>query len=364
MYKRILIDGQNMAHRMRHAHNDLASIDARPTGVLYGMLNQITYLIQQFVPDELIVVWEGQGKSWRKDFFSGYKAERDVRRDEYTIVEKELWEEFIKIQLPDTMYALRQFGVPQLDMPGWEADDTIAACCLLLKQKPGPSATENIIVSTDKDFLQLVDKNTRMFNPTTDKIFYLHDKTGELRESGVDTNDVLAPSPLVFLWRRYLIGDTSDCIPGIKGVGIKTAEKLLPNRELPGENLTRYLTRNLPKKTSVVSSRVEQAIRGIDQTLFRNERLMDLRHAMKNVDKRTLYKFWDAYALSSTGPGIRCFIKDGIEYADPNPMLAFFRPLDFDFVAVPHRWRRIVKTFRRLYESHKLLQFATEEGRL
>lgn len=358
MHKRILIDGQNMAHRMRHSHDDLAALDARPTGVLYGMLNQITFLIEQFSPDEILVIWEGKGKSWRKEFFPGYKSLRDVRREEYTKVEQEQWEEFINIQLPDTMHALQHFGIPQMSMDWWEADDTIAACCLKL----GPKDTENIIISTDKDFLQLVEAgHTRMLNPTSEKMYYQDKGTSELKVSGVDVNDTLAPTPQVFLWRRYLIGDSSDCIPGIKGAGEKTAAKMLPGKEFPGESLTGYLTRHLQKKTSVVQSRVELAIRGVDQTLFRNERLMDLRHALRNVAPGGVECFCDDYIASTNGS--KQFIMDGIEHADPNPLLSFFRALDFDFVTKPQRWRRIVKTFRRLNESHERMKRAMKGER-
>jgi len=109
-YTRVLIDGLNAAHGLRHALSELYSERGRPTGVLFGMLRTIDKLLDTFSPDEITVVWE-EGVSWRSSVFPGYKEERIQRIKEMHETEVEAYGTFKTQQLPDTIVALRKLGI-------------------------------------------------------------------------------------------------------------------------------------------------------------------------------------------------------------------------------------------------------------
>jgi len=221
-YVRLLVDGANMAHRMRHVHAGLSDDRGRSTGVLYGVLRAITSLVNSYTPDQIVFVWEGKDV-WRRKFFSSYKSGRSARRKARSPEEKEEYRDFLSQELPDVQDILTNLGIPQLTLDGFEADDLIAALTSgtalvdsgwLCSQHSG--LVEDIIVTTDSDMIQLVNTGTcRMLNPQTDIVHYQHEN-GSIHKSG-SSRTLVAPSPDAFVYRKAIIGDTSDSISGIPG---------------------------------------------------------------------------------------------------------------------------------------------------
>lgn len=222
---RLLVDANNLFHRLRHVHKELRSDKGRPTGVCYGTLNMVTNLITDFDPDEIIFCHDPSitmKQSWRYSVYAGYKSARKVKHKALPLQERLLLDEFYEMQIPDCMNMLAGFGIPQFQLPELEADDLVAALSHRIRQDKG---TECIIISTDKDMLQLVRRfSCRVFNPHTKAVYY-QDKFGNLKLTGPAIP--IAPSPKFFLFRRSVAGDASDSIPGVPGVGEVTAEKLI-----------------------------------------------------------------------------------------------------------------------------------------
>ncbi len=344
-HKRLIIDGTNLAHRARHAYSRMRDDSGRRTGVLYGVTNALISLIDMFTPDEVIVAWEGKGMPWRRTMDNTYKAQRRADRDRYTVEEQEELQAFYDVQLPDAMTALRNLGVPQLHIPTMEADDVIAYIAFKLSF----DGIENIIVSTDKDFLQLVRHGTvRVFNPITERMFFCKGD-GTLHESHKELS-FIAPSATVYLWRKFLIGDSSDSIIGVPGVGKVTASKLMNVASFPRESVLAYLNRILPE-TDLSAREVSIKNSMGDGTLLRSYHLMSLRYAVK-AHPKALSKLVPMYNRSWKP----VFIREGIEARHPNHLTIFFGARGFHEIYDEGKRQRLVDAFRSVYVGHKKMK--------
>src|SRR3990167_1817666 len=110
---RVVIDGTNLAHIYRHAMAELTGHNDRPTGVLYGFVGLISRMMEQFTPSQIIVTWEGVGKSWRYIVYPQYKSARLIKRSSLTWKETYDLRRFYKEQLRDVRYFLKGMGIPQ-----------------------------------------------------------------------------------------------------------------------------------------------------------------------------------------------------------------------------------------------------------
>jgi DNA polymerase-1 len=184
-----------------------------------GVLKSIGYAIRQVQPTRVIVVFDGKGGSQtRKKKFDGYKANRDtnklrVNRQYADMMNVEDERESMKRQFVWLAEMLHQLPVTTMIYDGVEADDVMAYITTqLLKEDE-----QAVVMSTDKDFLQLVNDSTIVWSPTKKKIY---NKKVVKEEFGIESKNLLL--------YRVLDGDTSDNIPGIKGCGIKTLVKRIP----------------------------------------------------------------------------------------------------------------------------------------
>ena len=184
-----------------------------------GVLKSIGYAIRQTQPTRVIVVFDGKGGSQsRKKKFDGYKANRDtnklrVNRQYADMMNAEDERESMKRQYVWLAEMLHQLPVTTMIYDGVEADDVMAYITTqLLKEDE-----QAVVMSTDKDFLQLVNDSTIVWSPTKKKIY---NKKVVKEEFGIESKNLLL--------YRVLDGDTSDNIPGIKGCGIKTLVKRIP----------------------------------------------------------------------------------------------------------------------------------------
>ncbi len=237
-YKRLIIDGNNMAHRMRHAYKSLFTVKGYPTGVLYGTLTAIKKLHDQLSSNEIVFVWDGpHGTKWRKEFSGDtYKGKRHVPKEQMDPEDLQELEWFFSKQLPDVKEALRGLGIPQVEVSGLEADDMIAH----MVDHGGSLMVEDIVVSTDKDFIQLVSDTTRVYNPIKE-VFYHYTRDERTMKSGIFFgSDYVAPCPRSALIQKAVAGDPSDNLSGIRGIGAVRSFKVFDRAFHENETFEHY----------------------------------------------------------------------------------------------------------------------------
>lgn len=370
----ILIDGANMAHRFRHVHT-LRTSKNRSTGVLYGMLNAITTLANDYVPDEIVVCHDPmmaqQQRSWRYSLFPEYKSARKQRHEHADEEEKRLLSEFYTVQIPDTLQALAAFGIPQYQVDGLEADDLIAAHVHRAKSLGGHA----LIISTDRDMLQLAEQyKCRVLNPTTHDMYY-QDSAGALRVS--NAAEPIAVHPKAYLTKRILSGDSSDSIPGVKGIGEKRATALINEywQHNPSDDALSFV-QGAFRCADLTTTLSRQLVHLKDHvaTIARNQRLMELAplsvdqcKALRllrceyTIDKLTAICNNNVRKLLCSERPALCEKKHFGVFIKPNaeqfgsPIYRFFMRREFDFIAYPDRVCATIETFRALHKRQTAL---------
>jgi DNA polymerase-1 len=203
--KLILIDGHSLAYRAFHAlPQDLRTSSGELTNATYGFTSMLLGVLEDETPDYIAVTFD-KGRTFRHEYYKEYKAHRAKTPEEMTI------------QMERIRQIVDAFGIPIFELEGFEADDLLGT----LAAQAGEQDVDTIIVTGDTDALQLVDDHTRVLTSRrrfSDTVIY--DLAGvRARYQGLE------PQQLIDL--KALIGDKSDNIPGVAGVGEKTATKLL-----------------------------------------------------------------------------------------------------------------------------------------
>ena len=207
MKKLMVIDGNSIVNRAFYGvSQNLTTRDGQPTNAIFGFLNILGKLLDDAAPDALCVTFDRKAPTFRHLAYEGYKAQRKGMPDE------------LASQMPILKDVLSAMNIPMYEMDGWEADDLIGT----ISVKDAAAGWETVIVTGDKDSLQLVTDattvklvSTRMGRTST------RDMTPEAfrEEYGFD--------PIHIIDLKALMGDASDNIPGVKGVGEKTAMALV-----------------------------------------------------------------------------------------------------------------------------------------
>ena len=187
-------------YRAYYAIRRLTNREGFPTGAVFGFTNMLRKLVEDEKPDYLAVAMDLPGPTVRHEQFPDYKATRPPMPED------------LSRQMPYLHRVCRVFHVPMLSHPGYEADDIIAT----VTRQAGESGLEVVIVSVDKDLFQIVDSGVTLLDTRTMTRF---DPAGVEKKFGV------APQQLGDL--LSLVGDTSDNIPGAKGIGQKGAEQMI-----------------------------------------------------------------------------------------------------------------------------------------
>lgn len=203
MNRLVLIDGNAILHRAFHALPPLTAPDGSVVNAVYGFVSILIKIFNDFRPTHMAVAFDRPEKTFRKELFKDYQAKRPEMDSD------------LVSQIPKVQDVVRAFGIPIYDKAGFEADDVIGT---LVKQ----ASTEVIIVTGDKDILQLVDdkKGVKVFMPTKGL------SEGKLYgEAEVVEKLGVAPKQIPEL--KALMGDSSDNYPGVAGIGPKTAVGLL-----------------------------------------------------------------------------------------------------------------------------------------
>jgi len=206
MKKLFLIDGMGLAFRAYHAMNEtrLTNKNGEPTGAIYGFANIITAFLEKEKPENIAVVFDCRQPTFRHKIYEQYKANR-----------KEFPED-LGLQLPYIKNFLKLVGVPCLEKPGFEADDIIGTLSL----NASNNKVDVYCLTSDKDFFQLLNENVFMLrNKKNSSDFELIGKNDVKEKFGVEPHQIVD--------YLALIGDTSDNVPGVKGIGEKTAIPLI-----------------------------------------------------------------------------------------------------------------------------------------
>ena len=207
--KLVVIDGNALVHRAFHALPPMMSEDGRPVNAVYGFLLVFLKAINDIQPDHIVSTFDLPGPTFRKEMYKEYKAKR-------VKAPQELYD-----QIPIIKEVLEVFEVPVFEKPGFEADDVIGTIARMSARQQISPKVEVFIVTGDLDALRLVDDNVRVYTlrkGLKDTIIYDVDLVKE-RYNG------LSPEQLTDY--RALRGDPSDNIPGVNGIGEKTAIELL-----------------------------------------------------------------------------------------------------------------------------------------
>lgn len=205
--KLMLIDGNSIVNRAFYGvSQNLSTRDGLPTNAVFGFLNILFKLLDEEKPDGLAVAFDMRAPTFRHLAYEGYKAQRKGMPEE------------LAVQMPVLKQVLDAMNIRRCELEGWEADDLLGT----MAKRNGAAGGETVIVTGDKDSLQLIDEHTtvklvstRMGQTTTRAM------TPEVfrEEYGFD--------PIHMIDLKALMGDTSDNIPGVKGIGEKTAMALL-----------------------------------------------------------------------------------------------------------------------------------------
>ncbi|MGH8516610.1 MAG: DNA polymerase I [Panacagrimonas sp.] len=200
MHPLILIDGSNWLFRAFHALPPLTAPDGTPTGAVHGMNNMLRKLIRDYQPQYLAMVFDPPGRTFREDIFAEYKATRSATPED------------LSRQYPLVVELCEAMGLRVLQVQGVEADDVIGT----LATSAAAAGQEVLIVTGDKDMAQLVTPTVHLLDTM---------KSRRLDPAGVMERFGVPPERIIDY--LALMGDTSDNIPGVPGVGEKTAAKLI-----------------------------------------------------------------------------------------------------------------------------------------
>ncbi|MCG9544337.1 DNA polymerase I [Vibrio sp. Isolate33] len=196
----ILIDGSSYLYRAFHAYPGTMSNGDIPTNAVYGVVNMLRSMMRQFASDRIAVIFDAKGKTFRDDMYPEYKANRPPMPDD------------LRCQIEPLHNVIRAMGLPLISIPGVEADDVIGTLASQASEMGMP-----VLISTgDKDMAQLVDDNVTLINTMTNVVM---DREGVIEKFGIP--------PELIIDYLALMGDKVDNIPGVPGVGDKTATALL-----------------------------------------------------------------------------------------------------------------------------------------
>lgn len=196
----ILIDGSSYLYRAFHAYPSTMSNGEIPTNAVYGVVNMLRSMMRQFDSERIAVVFDAKGKTFRDEMYPEYKANRPSMPDD------------LRSQIEPLHDVIRAMGLPLIVIPGVEADDVIGTLAHQASQAGMP-----VLISTgDKDMAQLVDENVTLINTMTNVVM---DREGVIEKFGIP--------PELIIDYLALMGDKVDNIPGVPGVGDKTATALL-----------------------------------------------------------------------------------------------------------------------------------------
>ena len=302
----MILDGTNFCFRAGMVSGfSLSTKGGEDTTVVFAMLNMIRHLIDVHKPSQVCVVWDWGGSEAKEFIHPEYKAPRKLAREQQQqlaavqhplLGQKTLFMDIGK-QIKDLQSVLPHFGLKQIRLKGVEADDVIGLLCesLIYAFKIDPSR-KILVVSSDKDLLQLVDLGALVYYPPKDVLV-----------KAENFEELFDVPPYLYLHYRAVIGETgksSDNIPGLKGFGPKTSKKLIMKYG-PWENwfektglTTGKISEELRLKEEILndlnkSQKDELSSPGSWVTLIRNYTLMRAGFFVQDRKEEVSRLFWE-----------------------------------------------------------------------
>jgi DNA polymerase-1 len=287
--KLLLVDGSSYLYRAFHALPPLSNSKGEPTGAVLGVLNMLNKLMKEEAPARIAVVFDAPGRTFRDDLFDQYKAHRPPMPDD------------LRSQLQPLLDAVAAMGLPLLRVAGVEADDVIGT----LAKEAAEGGFDVLISTSDKDMAQLVGPCIGLVNTMSNT---------RLDREGVKAKFDVFPEQIVDY--LALVGDSSDNIPGVKGVGPKTAAKWLNEyRTLDslvtnaasiagkvGENLRNELPAlELSRRLATIDTAVPLAVRA-DALAPGSPDLPRLRELFSRLELRVLLRSLEGGSESIAAP--------------------------------------------------------------
>jgi DNA polymerase-1 len=277
-------------------------------GGLVGYLKSLGHAIRLFRPTRIILVFDGKGSTTnKKNLYPEYKSNRNTGRiTNWDVYESKAEESQAMVnQMTRLIQYLNQLPVSLISVDKIEADDSIGFIVNYYEQKP--KCQEITILSSDKDFYQLISKKTKIYSPTKKKIYKTQDVMDEF---GVHPNN--------FLLYKTILGDTSDTLPGVRGLGPKKAIKFFPLSESKEYNLDEMFNICEDKKTD--KGNIYNNVLEFKHQLKINYQLMNLRNpTIPDHEKENITNILneDIHPLN-TGGFLTLYEADGLNNSIPN----------------------------------------------
>ena len=252
----MVVDGHGLIYRAFHAFPPLSSPDGQLVNAVYGFARILLTAINEYEPEYLAVAFDHRKPTLRSQEYKEYKAQRPPMPEE------------LKSQIGLVKDVVTALNIPQFELEGYEADDLIGTVTRMSQLEEG-KRVQNLVVTGDKDLLQLVDDTTHVWIPARGKFGgnIEYDDEAVMKKMGV------TPAQIVDL--KALMGDTSDNIPGVKGIGPKTAANLITTfKNLTGvyERVTQ-LEANPSEKDSIIKGAVLQNLISDKENAFLSQKL-------------------------------------------------------------------------------------------
>lgn len=301
--KFLIIDGNAIVHRAYHALPPLKTRNGKLVNAVYGFLLIFLKALKEIEPDCVVAAFDVKGPTFRHKAYKLYKAKRKKAPDE------------LYQQINDVKKVLKAFGVPVFEKQGFEADDLIGTIVTHTKRKQVLPKAENIILTGDMDALQLVDEQTKVYTmrrSVKDTILFGIKETKE-------KYDGLLPEQLTDY--RALRGDPSDNIPGVTGIGEKTAIELLKQFDTL-ENLYKEIEQETKNSTKIKEgvlkklkdykdqAFISQKLAEIDCNVDIDFKLKDCEFSNYNPMKaKAVLEEFEFFALIKRLPGVEASVK-------------------------------------------------------
>ncbi len=278
MKKLVLIDGNAIIHRAYHALPPLNNKEGQPTNAVYGFFTMLFKIIESLKPENLIVCFDKKAPTFRKQIYVGYQAKRPKMSED------------LVPQIDIIHKSLDEAQIVHFGVEGYEADDLIGT----LSKKGVEKNFEVIIVSGDRDLLQLVNSHVLVLAPVvgiTNMILF--------DEAKIKEKYGLKPKQIIDY--KALAGDSSDNYPGVTGIGSKTASQLI-NKYESLENLYKHISELLPQLQEKLANDAEQAVMSKNLATIITDAPVELNEndcLISNIDANGLKKQFESLGFSS-----------------------------------------------------------------
>jgi len=280
----VMVDGSSYLFRAYHAMPEFRNSSGEPTGAIYGVINMMRSLLGAYDTNNIVVVFDAKGKTFRNDMYKEYKANRSKTPPD--LIE----------QIAPIHETIKAMGLPILCVSGVEADDVIGTLAAQATKLKIPT----VISTGDKDMAQLVNKYVSLINTMTDTA---------MDEQGVEDKFGVRPDQIIDY--LTLIGDTSDNIPGVPSVGPKTAVKWLAQHHTVDEVMAkadevkgkvgeklRASLEFLPLSKQLVTIKCDVELEESPTTLLRTKPDSD---TLRDLFSQFEFKTWLAEAIEGGG---------------------------------------------------------------